>query len=124
MLKSFLALSKSRGANLLTFGSASAVCTAKRAVSSAAFGCGIETQAPKASARPIPVNNFVFMTAILLIGCAALRFVPQRLHAGVEFHGCVVRLLPLRRRFGQLRIDVRLFRQLRRRLLVVVGCSL
>ena len=43
-------------------------CTAARAVSSAALGCGTETQAPKASANAAPVNILAFMTDILLIG--------------------------------------------------------
>ena len=41
--------------------SASAADTWARAVSSAAFGCGADAQAPRASAHPIPIIDLAFM---------------------------------------------------------------
>src|SRR6202011_5783722 len=89
---SFLAASKSSAAYLLTLGSDSADCTADLAVMRAALGCGVETQAPRANARPSPISNFAFMDISLLSGLrTAHGFLTERQHAGIEF----------RRRFGR-----------------------
>src|SRR5580698_1674632 len=125
MPRSFLARSKSNGAYLFTFGSASAVCTAARAFSSAALGCGTETQAPSARANPTAVIDFVFMTASLLIGLGvAQRLLPQRLQARVQFVRRLSRAQFLRGRLGQLRVGSRLLSQLGCGLGVVAGCRL
>src|ERR1700675_4514814 len=90
--RSFLAASKSSAAYLLTLGSDSAECTADLAVTRAALGCGVETQAPSANARPSPISDFAFMVISLLCRLrTAHRFLAERLHAGIEFGSRFVR---------------------------------
>src|ERR1700730_17264010 len=123
--RSFLAASKSSAAYLLTLGSASADCTAERAVRRAALGCGVETQAPSANARPSPISNFAFMDISLLSGLrTAHRFLAERLHAGIEFRRRFARPLLLGRSLGQLCIGIGLFGQHGRRLRLSSGGGL
>src|ERR1700692_489255 len=123
--RSFLAASKSSAAYLLTLGSASADCTADRAVTRAALGCGVETQAPSANARLTPISNFAFMDISLLSGLrTAYRFLTQRLHAGIEFCSRFVRPLLHGGSLGELGIGVGLFGQHGRRLRLSSGCRL
>src|ERR1700676_4924425 len=90
--RSFLAASKSSAAYLLTLGSTSAVCTADRAVTRAALGCGVETQAPSANARASPISNFAFMDISLLSWLrTAHRFLTECLHADIELRRRFVR---------------------------------
>src|ERR1700688_743002 len=123
--RSFLAASKSSAAYLLTLGSDSADCTADLAVMRAALGCGVETQAPSANARPSPISNFAFMDRSLLSGLrTAHRFLTECRHAGIEFRRCFVRPLLHGGSLGELRVGVGLFGQHGRRLRLSSGCGL